>query len=167
MRPETAATIEASLPEPLLKVYREQVMALMKAVTGRDEAAALELLQGAMTQSFVQGYGLPFPEAAALSRLAVTNPPRVEGMQLLHAALERCALQRCLLVAQMGPHLSPFFQAAGGGALEGFAQEAENVIDPYELTRPRPNIPTLRPVHSQDESIEDVAPSPFFTEKWS
>ncbi|HEX7123786.1 MAG TPA: hypothetical protein VF178_15525 [Gemmatimonadaceae bacterium] len=148
----TSDDLRGSLSPELLQAFEEQLATLKQYVHGLSEDEALERLDGAMRQLFVQSYGLPADSAAALSRLAREQPVSERCPTRVLAVAERHALQRALIVVGLGRDVQPYFAAAGRGAREGFALGEESVLwlDP---SRPVARIPTVPRLHSQDATL--------------
>jgi hypothetical protein len=157
--------IADALSGDLKDQYLQQVAAVRQFTSGLDESVVVPSLRHAMAQLFIQSYGLPEAEAEAAARLACELPPRSERQGRVAASVERCALQRALVVAGLVPGVAPYFRAAARGAQEGFSLDASLVLTARPGEVARPTIPTLPPIHHQTRDVASAASSRFFQDK--
>ena len=131
MLPETVyATTRAALPASLQAAFDAQVAVVGPFVQGLVWADARGRLADAMTQVFVQSYGVPAELAPSLAQVATTPPPAADEPTATATAVARCALQRALVMQGLGAQLRPGFCAAARGAADGLDLDERNVVFP-------------------------------------
>lgn len=161
----TTTSIEAALPESLLRLYREQLAAVRNFVGNADEDVALPRLEAAMTQTFTQAFGLSLEAARALAGLAARLPGDDRGEPSLRLVIERFALQRALAAAGMAAEVRPSYVVAAEAALAAAGiPDAQIVV--HDPAKRRMKLPTLPPVHHQDADLNNAGHSRFFAIEW-